>query len=308
MTIIYDSNDWKEEAVVATVGFFDGVHPGHRFLLQKMCDLAKERRLPSAVITFPVHPRTVLHSDYQPKLLNSFEEKLELLSTTGVDYIIVIDFTPELASLTAREFISNVLVSGWHVKTLLVGFDHRFGFQRAEGFDKYVEYGMEYGMEIVKISSYSSENGKAVSSSMVRRLIETGDMAAVTHLLGYHYRLKGRVVKGHQLGRKLGIPTANMDVDEKLKVIPRSGSYAVWVTVDGRKYKGMLYVGSRPTIDYDNSLRIEVNIFDFSRDIYDVSIIVEFVEFIREDRKFDSLDDLMVQMEEDRKIIMNYEL
>ena len=303
MKIIYNKDDWKEEAVVATVGFFDGVHSGHRFLLQEMCDLAKARRLPSAVITFPVHPRVVLHSDYQPQLLNSLDERLQLLSLTGIDYVIVMDFTPTLASLPARDYITDVLFSEWHVKTLLIGFDHRFGFQRTEGFEQYVDYGRACGLEVINFTSYKDDKGITVSSSVIRRLIEKGDMAAVSRLLGYPYQLKGHVVNGHQIGRQMGFPTANITVDESFKVIPHNGSYAVRITLDDQHYKGMLYIGSRPTIGFDDSLCIEVNIFDFSGDIYDKSVVVEFVAFIREERKFDSLDELQKQMEDDKQAV-----
>ena len=303
MKIIYDRDDWREEAVVATIGFFDGVHTGHCSLLQEMRDLAKERRLPSAIITFPIHPRVVLQSDYQPKLLNAFEEKLVLLSKTGVDYVIVMDFTAELAALTARAFILTVLASEWRVKTLFIGYDNRFGYQRAEEFEQYVVYGNECGMDVVKASLYRNDKGLVVSSSMVRNLIGNGDMAAVSRMLGYHYQLKGHVVGGHQIGRKIGFPTANIAVDERFKVIPRNGSYAVWVTIDGQRYKGMLYIGSRPTIEYDDALGIEVHIFDFSADIYNESIVVEFAGFIREDTRFDSLDELREQMEKDRQAV-----
>lgn len=299
MKVIYDRNEWKEKEIVATIGFFDGVHPGHRFLLREMLELAKVRKLPSAVITFPVHPRIVLQSDYQPKLLNSFDEKLELLSKTGIDYVIVMDFTPALAALTAQTFITDVLSAQWHVSTLLIGHDHRFGHQRAEGFEQYVAYGRACGMEIVKATSYS-EKGVAVSSSAIRRLIERGDVETASHLLGYYYRLKGHVVGGHKVGRLIGFPTANIAVDEKFKVIPQSGSYAVWIKVDNKRYKGMLYIGSRPTVNNGNNLSIEVNIFDFSADIYNQPITVEFVKFIREDMKFNSLDELREQMEADR--------
>jgi len=301
MQIIYDRADWKEEAAVATVGFFDGVHAGHRFLLRQLCDLAKLRRLPAAVITFTVHPRGVLHADCQSKLLNSFEEKLSHLSLTGIDYVIVMDFTPELAALTAREFVTSVLAAEWHVRTLLTGFNHRFGYRRADGFEQYVDYGRACGMEVVKVASYDTEQGIAVSSSVIRQRIEAGDMVAVSRLLGYRYRLKGRVVSGHQIGRLIGFPTANMAVDEPLKLIPRNGSYAVGVTVGDRQYKGMAYIGSRPTIGNDDSFRIEVHIFDFSKAIYDEPVTVEFVAFIREERKFNSLDELGQQMAEDEK-------
>ena len=300
MSVICNLKDWKGEAVVATIGFFDGVHPGHRYLLQEMQRLANEHRLPSAVVTFTTHPRVILQSDYQPKLLNSFDEKLDLLSGTGVDYIIVIDFTTSLAALSARDFITGILSEKLHVKTLLIGYDHRFGYKRTEGFEQYVLYGRECGMEVVSVPPFLDKE-LVVSSSKVRNLIAKGDVVAATRLLGYFYRLKGHIVDGYKVGRTIGFPTANISVDEKNKMLPVNGSYAVWIIIDGRRYKGMLYIGSRPTLEYDDSISIEVNIFDFSGDIYNKSVIVEFVEFIRENIKFDSLDDLKVQMCADKQ-------
>lgn len=299
MKVVYDIKGWKEEAIVATIGFFDGVHPGHYFLIKEMLRIASDRKCPAAVITFPIHPRVVLHSDYQPKLLNSFEEKLELLSQTGVDYTIVMDFTPSLATLTAREFITDVLAKQWHVKTLLIGYDHRFGYSRSEGFEQYVVYGCACGMEVLHAVPYSDE-GMTFSSSAVRKLLYAGDVAEVARILGYYYSLKGHVVNGYKVGRSIGFPTANIAVDEKFKVIPSTGSYAVWVIAGGHRYKGMLYIGSRPTLQDKGEVSIEVNIFDFSDDIYDESVVVEFVDFIRKDMKFDSLDRLEQQMQEDK--------
>ena len=304
MNVIYDIENWKEESIVATIGFFDGVHPGHRYLLEEMRKLADERHLPSAVVTFSTHPRVVLQSDYQPKLLNSFDEKLELLSKTGVDYIIVIDFTTSLAALSAREFITGILFEKLHVRTLLIGYDHRFGYKRTEGFEQYIAYGMECGMEVVAGGEFShdakGEKEVVVSSSKIRNLIAKGDVAAAAHLLGYLYRVKGHIINGYKVGRTIGFPTANIAIDEKFKMLPRSGSYAVWIIVDGTRYKGMLYIGSRPTLEYDDNISIEANIFDFSEEIYNKSVIVEFVDFIREEMKFDSLDDLREQMRKDR--------
>ena len=300
MNVIYNIEDWKEEAVVATIGFFDGVHPGHKYLLLEMQKLAAERQLPSAVITFATHPRVVLQSDYQPKLINSFDEKLDLLSKTGVDYIIVIDFTTSLAALSAREFISGFLSEKLHVRTLLIGYDHRFGHNRTEGFEEYEICGRECGMEVVKMLPFADEE-LIVSSTKVRHLIAKGDMAATSHLLGYRYRLKGRVINGYKVGRTIGFPTANIIVDEKNKMLPLNGSYAVWIIIDGLRYRGMLYIGHRPTLDYKDSISIEINIFDFSEDIYNKSVVVEFVEFIREDMKFESLDELSAQMKEDKE-------
>ena len=301
MKIVYDKDSWKEEAVVATIGFFDGVHTGHRFLLQKMQQIAEVRKLPTAVITFPVHPNVVLRAHYHPKLLNTFEEKIKLITETGIDYLIVMTFTKELAAMTARQFMATALVPEWHVQTLLVGYNHRFGSQHTEGIEQYILDGKAFGLEVIKTSSFSSDKGTAVSSSMIRRLIETGDVAAAARLLGYHYQLKGHVVEGNHIGQRLGFPTANMMVDENFKVIPKNGSYAVRITINEKNYNGMSYVGSRPSIDSDDSLRIEVHLFDFSSDIYNASIVVEFIDFIRDERKFDSLDELREQMQEDQK-------
>ena len=301
MKIVYQIKDWDEKAVIATIGFFDGVHPGHCFLLQEMQHLASQRHIPSAVITFPVHPRVVLNADYQPKLLNSFDEKLSLLSETGIDYIIVMDFKPALAAMTAREFIGAVLVPQWHVRTLIVGYNHRFGYHRTEGFENYVLDGKDFGLEVIQTSSFSADKDIAVSSSMIRRLIEAGDVAAASRLLGYHYRLKGCVIDGNQKGRELGFPTANITVEDKYKVIPRNGSYVVRISIGDKNYDGMLYIGSRPTISTDDSLRIEVHIFDFSEDIYGKSVTVEFIDFIREEKKFTSLSELREQMMTDQR-------
>ena len=300
MKIIYDLDSWNEEAIVATIGFFDGVHSGHRFLLTEMRKLAAERHLPSAVVTFASHPRITLQSDYQPKLLNSFEEKMEHLSMAGVDYIIVIDFSAALASLSARDFIKDILSEKLHVKTLFIGYDHRFGRNRTEGFNEYVIFGRECGIEVVNMPSFA-DNEIVVSSSKVRHLIEQGDMAAASQLLGYSYRLKGRVINGYKVGRTIGFPTANITIDEKSKILPMNGSYAVWVVIDNIRYKGMLYIGSRPTLEYEDPISIEINIFDFSDDIYNKSVVVEFVGFIREDMKFNSLDELSERMREDKE-------
>ena len=300
MKIIYDLEGWNEEAIVATIGFFDGVHSGHGFLLQEMRKLAVERHLPSAVVTFASHPRITLQSDYQPKLLNSFEEKMEHLSMTGVDYIIVIDFSAALASLSARDFIKDILSEKLHVKTLFIGYDHRFGHNRAKGFEEYVVYGRECGLEVVKTPPFADKE-LIVSSSKIRHLIEKGDMTTASHLLGYFYRLKGLVINGYKVGRTIGFPTANIAIYEKSKVLPINGSYAVWIIIDGIRYKGMLYIGSRPTLEYEDPISIEINIFDFSEDIYNKSVEVEFVGFIREDMKFDSLDELSARMREDKE-------
>ncbi|MDR0348272.1 MAG: riboflavin biosynthesis protein RibF [Tannerella sp.] len=298
MEIIYRADSLTEQKLIATVGFFDGVHLGHRFLIDTMCCLGKERGLASVVFTFPVHPRIVLQADYQPKLLNSFEEKMERLATTNADYCIVLDFTLELAAYPASDFLA-FLANEWNVQILQVGYDHRFGHNRAEGFDQYVKYGSGLGIEVIHASSFKTERG-AVSSSKIRQLLAESKVDEAAELLTYPYRLKGHIISGRQVGRKLGFPTANIQVDEPFKVWPGTGVYAVWVYLCGNRYKGMLSIGSRPTFD-DEQQAIEVHLLNFSGTVYQEVIEVEFVHFIREVQKFATIDALKAQLKNDRE-------
>lgn len=302
MIVVRDTDLLKGKELVATIGFFDGVHLGHRFLIGDMLEIARYRGLPSAVITFPEHPRAVLHADYQPKLLNSYEEKIQRLATTGVDYCILLDFTLELSRLTAQEFITSILYGKLHVNTLLIGYDHRFGHDRTDGFEQYVAYGAACGMDVMKASPYD-EGHTAVSSSEIRKLVSTCQVEKAAHLLTYPYQLKGSIVSGYKIGRTLGFPTANIRVDEPFKVIPGFGVYAVWVDVEEKRYKGMLYIGDRPTLNNGSDISLEVNILDFSGDIYNDQITVSFIRFVRGDIRFDSLEELKAQLEEDRRVV-----
>jgi riboflavin kinase/FMN adenylyltransferase len=297
MIILHNAEARQGKEWVATVGFFDGVHCGHRFLMQEVRRLSDERGLPAAVFTFPQHPRVTLQSGYQPRLLNSFDEKLAHLAAAGMDYCAVLDFTPELAGLSAEDFITEVLCRQWHVSALLIGYDHRFGHLRSDGFEEYVTYGAACGMEILRASSYETETG-AVSSSKIRRLLSECLVEEAAQRLTCAYRLKGHVVGGYQIGRKLGFPTANIAVDDPFKVWPGAGVYAVWAHLDGVRYKGMLSIGNRPTLN-GQQVAIEVHLLHFSGAIYQQSIEVEFIRYLRENRKFDSLDALKIQLAED---------
>lgn len=299
MIVIKDTDLVPESGLVATIGFFDGVHRGHRFLIDELKTVSRRQQLPSAVITFAEHPRAVLQSDYQPKLLNAFEEKIRYLAATGVDYCIVLDFTPALARLTAREFITSVLCGRLHVRTLLIGYDHRFGRDRADGFEHYVTYGAACGMQVIQASRYA-EGRIAVSSSVIRKQLAQGDVEEAAAWLTYPYQLKGHIVSGHKVGRTLGFPTANIQVDEPFKVIPAIGVYAVWVDLAGQRYKGMLYIGNRPTLQNGEHISLEVNILDFSGDIYQEEITVSFIQYVRGDKRFDSLEALRAQLNSDR--------
>jgi len=301
MIVIRQNEDTIEQGIVATIGFFDGVHVGHRFLIKELQDWGKELNMPSAVITFPEHPRQVLHSDYRPKLLDTFQEKMERLETTGIDYCIALDFTYELSLYSAADFI-RLLAEEYHVKGLLIGYDHRFGHDRSDGFEQYVGYGGQVGMEVRKASPYDEGNIR-VSSSEIRRLLQEGKVEMANALLTYPYQLRGRIVSGYKVGRTIGFPTANIEVDSPYKLLPKVGVYAVWVELLGKRYKGMLYIGKRPTLQNGDNLTIEVNILGFSGNAYNDEITVSFVYAVREDKTFESVEALREQLERDRQTV-----
>lgn len=303
MIIVRDAKILQHEKLVATMGFFDGVHQGHRSLINEMIATARRLQMPSAVITFPQHPRKVLQADYQPKLLNSFEEKLSHLAETGVDYCIVLDFTISLSELTAKTFIQDILAKEWNVQTLFIGYDHRFGRDRLDGLQQYIQYGKMCDMNVIPASEFHLGE-KTISSSEVRRQLERGNVSQAARLLTYPYQLKGHIVSGFKVGRKLGFPTANIQVDEQYKVIPSIGVYAVWAILRDVRYKGMLYIGSRPTLNNGTNITLEVNIFDFEEDIYNCEITVIFQEYVRGDVRFESLEELKTQLREDRGKVM----
>ncbi len=301
MIVIRQNEDTIEQGIVATIGFFDGVHVGHRFLIKELQDWGKKLNMPSAVITFPEHPRQVLHSDYRPKLLDTFQEKMERLETTGIDYCIALDFTYELSLYSAADFI-RLLAEEYHVKGLLIGYDHRFGHDRSDGFEQYGEYGGQVGMEVRKASPYDEGNIR-VSSSEIRRLLQEGKVEMANALLTYPYQLRGRIVSGYKVGRTIGFPTANIEMDSPYKLLPKVGVYAVWVELLGKRYKGMLYIGKRPTLQNGDNLTIEVNILGFSGNAYNDEITVSFVYAVREDKTFESVEALREQLERDRQTV-----
>ena len=299
MNIIEDTYPQALPPTVATIGFFDGVHLGHRYLINQVKIAASQCGWCSSIITFPIHPRQVIQSDYQPQLLSSPEEKIELLSQTGVDNCILLPFTRELSKLTAWEFM-QLLYEQYKVRMLVIGYDHRFGHNRAETFEDYCRYGRELGIHIMQATAYTQEQDK-VSSSAIRRALLSGDVMTAHKYMGYNYFLEGTVVSGYQVGRKIGFPTANLRVDFPYKLIPSIGVYAVRVQVAGQQWKGMLSIGYRPTINNGNDLSIEVHILDFQGDIYNQKMRIEFIEFLRPEIKFDSVDELIAQMHKDKE-------
>lgn len=305
MQVIFQSTSETLGATVATVGIFDGVHAGHRFLIDELKSIAQTKHLRSTVITFAQHPRKVLDPNFNPLLLTSLEERIAQIDTTGIDCCIVIDFDLEMAALSAYDFIQQILFNKFNVQVLLVGHDHRFGHNRAEGFPEYQQYGKQVGVEVIQASRFSTNNDEMISSTEIRTALQVGDVERANRLLTYRYSITGVVVKGFQMGRKMGFPTANVALIEADKHIPANGVYAVQVKWGGTHYNGMLNIGVRPTVSSSETKSIEVNIFDFDADIYDQQVEVIFIAKIRDEKKFESLDDLVAQLMVDRQMVLD---
>ena len=283
---------------VATIGCFDGVHRGHRFLIEQVKEVARRENLCSAVVTFGRHPKQVLAPGCPLELLTTCGERLRLLEETGADYCAVLDFTPALAALPARRFMEEILKERLNVRTLVIGYDHRFGHGRAESLGDYRRYGAAIGMEVLRAEPLALD-GANVNSSGIRSLLREGDVAAAASRLGYRYSLEGTVVGGCRVGRQMGFPTANIELQDKEKMVPADGVYAVQVWVGGKAYAGMLDIGNRPTFDGAAGRTLEVHIFDFSSDIYGQPIRVAFVARVRSNAKFADMASLAAQLRAD---------
>ena len=275
-----------------TIGFFDGVHQGHRYLLQQLEELATANGLSAAAVTFDRHPRTVVQPNFVPSLLTTQEEKLDLLSKAFSGKIIVLPFTQELSEMTAKEFMQNILRDKLNAELLLMGYNHRFGHGGGNP-DDYVTWGHETGIKVCLAKALA---GEKVSSSRIRNLISLGDVKKANNLLGYPYFLTGEVTEGKQIGRQIGFPTANLTLPEQ-KLMPACGVYAVWVTMpDHSRRGGMLCIGHRPTVEQNGEISVEVHIFDFNGNLYGTSISIDFIEKLRDERHFDSLEELQKQL------------
>ena len=299
MEIIYGDHPFlSNTGTAATIGFFDGMHKGHRFLLEQLKKQAVAQKLPSMVITFPQYPQSVMQPGIQPELLSTFNERINQLSLLGINYCLLLDFTRSFSELTAKEFIQEKLKDEWNVKSLVIGYDHRFGKNREEGFSDYLKYGKECGMEIVQASELPDSD---VSSTYIRNCLLDKKMKEANNMLSYNYRLEGKVIEGNRLGSKIGFPTANLEISDKNKIIPGEGIYAVRVYWEQNQFYGMVYIGKRPTISVHGEKRIEVHLFNFSGDLYGETLQLEFVEFLREDKQFKSMEELKKQLNSDKE-------
>lgn len=299
MTRVLHNNDrLPGEAVVATIGMFDGVHRGHATLIDALKQHASEQGLKSAVITFTRHPQHVLRPDGDLRMIMPLNERVEVLKQCGTHYIIVLDFTPQLAALSSVEFM-RFMQEQYGVKALIVGYNHRFGHDRDATFAQYVHEGASMGIDVIKAPEYLGEYAP-VSSTIVRGLIAAGKVDDACRCMGRPYRLTGEVVHGFHNGRGIGFPTANVGKLDPLVILPHKGAYAVMVEVAGRRMQGMVNVGYRPTLDNGHRLSIEVNIFDFDDDIYGMPITLEFIKFLRLEFKMGSVESLRAQLTNDR--------
>jgi len=302
MEIINNAVSFRfKEKNAATIGFFDGLHSGHRFLLEQLMTYAVSRNLPTMAITFFQHPQVVLQPGFQPELLNTFDERINQLSLIGIDYCLLLDFTESISQMSAKDFIQKKLKNEWNVRLLLIGYDHKFGKNRKESFNDYIIYGQECGMEIIQALELPDI---PVSSSHIRNYLLEKNISDANLLLSYHYTLSGKIIKGDQLGKKIDFPTANLEINDKNKIIPGDGVYAIKAFWEERKADGMVYIGRRPSILNGGEKRIEANLFNFSGDLYGKTLQIEFIDFIRPDIQFNSLEELKKQLSIDREKAM----
>ncbi len=300
---ILDKNSILDDIhTVATIGFFDGFHLGHKFLLNSVLDFAKRENKKSLLITFNENPKKFFKQNYDIRQLNTVDEKIDKLSHFGIDYCLLLEFTEELSRKTASDFL-NFLKKNFGLSVLFVGYDHTFGSDKIKDFEQIKSICNSLEIDAFKIDQFNVENQK-VSSSLIRQLIENGEIVVANRMLGYDYSFNGIVVEGQKIGRTIGFPTANIDVLPD-KLLPRNGVYAVEVIVGNQRKGGMLNIGNRPTLCGINRT-VEVNIFDFEQYIYGQRIIVEIKKFMREEKKFDSLENLKNQLFIDKKLITNF--
>ena len=299
MKVYRSIKDFPSEInTIVTIGTFDGVHKGHQVVINRLNDIAKKEGLQSVLLTFHPHPRHVIYPDDQElKLINTIEEKVDLLKYTGLQHLVIHEFSKDFSRINSVNFIRDILVGDLNMKYMVVGFNHHFGKNRQGTFDSLVELSELYDFKIEKIDP-QNYGDIIISSTKVRAAINEGDFKKVNSFLGSNFYLKGKVVKGNNIGRKIGFPTANISQDNERKILPKNGVYAVKVWLNNKSYFGMLNIGNRPTILDDNFV-IEVHLFDFDLIIYNQELKIEFIQRIRDEIKFSNMKKLKYQLEID---------
>jgi len=299
LKLFHSINDFQStKKTILTLGTFDGVHIGHKKILERITQNTENGKYESLVLTFFPHPRMVLQEKSEIRLLNTIEEKIKLLEATGIENLVVHPFNESFSRLTAEEFVRTILVEKFQIQKIIIGHDHRFGRNRTANIDDLIAFGIEYGFEVEQISAEEIQD-VSVSSTKIRKALNEGNMALANEYLGYSYFLNGTVAKGKQLGRTIGFPTANIQIEEDYKLIPKIGVYVVKAIVNGETVFGMMNIGFNPTVNGEKQT-IEVHLFNFDKDIYDQKIEVSLLHYIREEQKFGSLDALKTQLHQDQ--------
>ncbi len=306
MQVLRDINNLPQfKNSVITIGTFDGVHTGHREIISKITNTAKQKEGKSIIITFHPHPRHIITPDNPVYYLTTLEEKIKIMEQYQIDYVAVVPFSREFSEINAVDYAENFLIKKFNPSVIVFGYDHKFGKDRSGDIHLLKSIANKYSVSIEEISEHVIDN-LTVSSSKIRKFLSDGNVRDANELLGYHYELTGHVVKGDQIGRRLGFPTANIYVEDENKLIPGDGVYVTTVEIKNRSqnYHGLLSIGSRPTFNKTEK-RIEVNILDFNEVIYGETITIKLLEFLRKDKKFDSTADLIAAMEEDKLNAIN---
>lgn len=305
MEIIHSISNFSiSESTIVTIGTFDGVHIGHRKILKKLIKSAQKEGKKSVLLTFFPHPRMVLQKDVNIQLLNTIEEKSSLLESLGLDYLIIHPFDKEFSRLKALDFVRDVLVNQLKVSRLVIGYDHHFGKNREGNIEQLTEYSQLFDFKVNEIPAQDIDD-VSVSSTKIRTALQEGRLMTANKYLGYEYMITGQVVKGEQNGGKIGFPTANIYVEKSYKLIPKNGAYVVRAQWNNQQVFGMMNIGFRPTLD-GNHKTIEVHFFDFNQDLYNSELTIELLYFLRDEQKFDSLDELKLQLEKDKIAAQNF--
>ena len=299
MKIITHTNTIPQPTV-ATIGFFDGVHLGHQFLLQQVEDAAAARGLRSMAVTFEEHPRVALDSQYQPRLLGTADDKLTWLTATGIHACALLQFDRAMASLSAKDFMQKYLLEQLGVRCLVIGYDHHFGHNRQEGFEDYVRYGRALGMDVVPALPLETCDF-TVSSSAIRRFLDAGHVERAAEGLGRPFSLRGTVTAGRRVGRRIGFPTANLRPADPHLLVPRIGVYAVWAEITEGRFPAMLNIGRRPTLNNGSDISIEAHLIGFNGNLYNQPLTLHFVRRLRDEQTFPSLESLTQQLEQDAR-------
>lgn len=295
---------YSKSASVITIGTFDGVHIGHQKIINSLKSVANSKGLQSVILTFFPHPRMILQHSLNIKLLNTIDERKDILESLGLDHLVVLKFTKEFSKLSPERYVKEILMDGLNAKHIIIGYDHRFGKNRRADIKDLIEFGNQFNFKVEEISVQDVEE-VAVSSTKIRTALNLGDIKTANAFLGYNYFLTGIVVKGKQIGAQIGFPTANLFIKEEYKLIPKNGVYVVKSFIGNTRYFGMMNIGTNPTVD-GSEQSIEIHFFDFDQDIYGKKLKIELLERLRHERKFDSLENLSAQLNTDKKNALIY--